>query len=322
MDIISIDKENFSIIEPLLKKYKYNDFRRYRRVMKEELYQYIKLEFLQLISSDTNCIICLLDKSKVIGVVSLSFLNWDSGHFNTKMAKIDYLISEEDFNKALFLKGKLLNEVVKICKKDNIVHLSCRVDTEDMSTIYALQKHGFRIMDTLVTRTYDKFRTSIPDIRLIYQARDMKDKDIKKLIKIAQVSFKNDRFHLDPFFDKKKSDELYAKWIENSFRNKEKIFVSVDRYDNPVGFLTYKLNKNFKAASRLLIMGKGLMTVSTKAKGALISLMRATFEDVDKFYDYVEYDTRLNNYEVLRICNYFNLEPVRAKYTFHKYLEL
>ena len=234
---------------------------------------------------------------------------------------VDFILSKQVTYDALLIKKKLLSELLKTCKRIKVTHLSYRVDIEDISSMHALQAHGFQIIDTLVTKTYSKVKTNLPQIRSLYKIRSVKNKDLKRLMDIAQRSFSNDRFHLDPVFENKKSDSVFSQWIKDSYRKKYKIFVAVDRHDNAVGFLTYKLNLNLKNTTGLLIMGQGLMAVSRNAKGALISLMKSTFNDVQKQYDYVEYDTRLTNYEVLKICDYFNLEFIRAKYTFHKSLK-
>jgi len=322
MQVINITKNNCSLIEPLLKGYEYNDFRRYAGVSIDGLNRYMKLAFFELLDGNKkNRIICLIDKGEAIGFATINFLKFDSEIFGLPMAKISYIIiKKEEPRVALLIRERLLKEAIIVCRQKKIAHISCRVDTEDMRSAHALERSGFRIMDVLVTLAYARLRSRRFNTRLIYKIGEVRKKDVTKLMKLAAVSFQNDRFHLDCSLDAYKADMLYAQWIKNSYIGKEKIFVAIDTKDNPVGFLTYKINRNFQLATGRKVMGQGLMAVDKNAKGALISLMKATFTEDSRVYDYVEYDTRLNNPEVIRACNYFGLRMVRAKYTFHKSL--
>ena len=160
MEFINITEDNFYLIEPLLRAYKYSDFRRYRQISKKELYEYIRLIFLQLANSRESRVVCLLERGKSLGVISVSFLNWDSQRFGMRLARIDYIISEGAYDMSLFLKEKLLRKSFEICKTIKVTHLSCRVDIEDISCAHVLQTHGFKIMDTIITVTYNKIKTT------------------------------------------------------------------------------------------------------------------------------------------------------------------
>jgi len=323
MQIINVTKNNYPLIEPLLKGYEYNDFRRYAGIPIDSLNHYMKLVFAELLDDNKKTrVICLTDKGEAVGFAAISSMELDSKIFGLPMAKIHYIITgRRGPREAFLIKERLLEEVIALCRQKKIAHISCRVDAEDICSAHVLEESGFRIMDVLVTLAYARLKSRRFNIRPIYKIRDAHRKDVAKLMKLAAVSFQNDRFHLDRGLDACKADALYAQWIKNSYTRKEKIFVAIDTKDNPVGFLTYKVNRNLQLAAGRKVMGQGLMAVAKNAKGALISLMKATFAEDGKIYDYVEYDTRLNNPEVIRACNYFDLRMMRAKYTFHKSLQ-
>lgn len=318
MKIVLFNKNSLRKIENLIMDYQFNDFRAYRALSKDAFKKYLFYRIKNLLEGNNKAIIAE-DGKETVGLVILEFLPWDTKHFRMKMARISYLMANKDYSQALAIKNKLLSSLFELCRKEKIVYLSCRIDINDISSIHALEMNGFRLMDTLVTFAFIKGKHKIPEIKTIYPVRKCRAKDLPHLMEIAEKSFTDDRFHLDPCILKEKADSLYSEWIKNSFEQKETIFVAVSG-NKPRGFLTYKLYKDLAKITGYKIMGRGLMAVEREAKGAIISLMKATFKDVRKNYDCVEYDTRLNNYEVIHICQKLGLDLVRAKYTFHKWL--
>jgi len=319
MEIKLLNKKEIFGINRLLSDYRFNEFRAYRALDKDKLKNYLFYKINNVLK-DKNSKMAIVRKSgEIMGLATLEFLPWDTKHFGIKMAKIGYLMANGDYGQSLDTKNKLLSYLFTLCKKERIVHLSCRIDINDISSIHALEMNGFRLMDTLVTFAFIRNKHKIPNIRTIYPVRKCKKSDIPYLMDIARKSFVDDRFHLDPNIPKEKADSLYSKWVRNSWLRKETIFVAT-RKNQPIGFLTYRLYSDLVKIVNFKIMGQGLMAVKFEAKGALISLMQATFRDVNLHYDCVEYDTRITNYEVLQICQRLGLDFVRAKYTFHKCL--
>lgn len=319
MKIVILNKNDLYKIENLIMDYKFNDFRAYRALNKEELKNYLLHEINNLFKDRNIRIIGLEHKGEIVGIAILESLAWDTKHFGMKMAKIGYMVATGDYHKSRNIKNKLLSNLLEICKKEKIVHLSCRVDMEDISSIHVLETNGFKLMDALVTFSFIRGKHKIPAIRPIYPVKLCRKEDLPYLIEIAKNAFKDSRFHLDPCIPKEKADSLYSEWIKNSFIKRDTIFIAVSG-SKPRGFLTYKLYKDLAKITGYKIMGRGLMAVEKEAKGAIISLMKATFKDVSSKYDCVEYDTRLNNFEVIHICQKFGLDLVRVKYTFHKCL--
>jgi hypothetical protein len=172
-------------------------------------------------------------------------------------------------------------------------------------------------MDTLITYAFIKSKHKAACLKELYKVRKFNKKDLPFLINIAKHAFSKSRFHSDYFLSQTKSSFLYGEWIKTYCLKSEPVFVITKSSGVPAGFLTYKLNRELADVLRFKIMGQGLLAVEPKIKGGLISLMAATFKEADRHYDCVEYDTRLNNYEVTRACRRMGLDLVRAKHAFH-----
>lgn len=324
MNISVLGKEEVERIKDLVFSYEFNDYRAYRMLNKEKLKGYLFNQISTSLQNKSNWALIAEDKKRVIGLAALNFLPWDTRHFGIKMAKIDYLMAVGDYGKAFAIKNRLLTCLLQLCKKDKINHLSCRIDTSDTSGIHALETNNFRLMDTLVTYVFNRHRHKILQIKELYRVRKFKGKDLDKLVALAKASFTKNRFHEDSHILNTRANNLYAEWVKNYCQGKidGKVLVVENKETDGVGFLLYKVNKELAKFTGYRIIGQGLAAVSPKAKGAYLSLIKATIKDTVSFYDYAEFDALIHNYEVIRILQKFNFEITKVTHTFHNWLEI
>ena len=96
--------------------------------------------------------------------------------------------------------------------------VSCRTNSEDLSTIHVLEKEAYRYMDNLVTYTFDLKKTRPERKTHPYWIRPVQRMDGNTLKKIVRDSQFMDRFHNDPHIPREESDRLYETFIENAMR--------------------------------------------------------------------------------------------------------
>lgn len=314
-----LKKDEAQEIKELLSMYKFNDYRAYRMLDKDKLKDLLFNQILDLSRLNKHWLIAAYEGEKIVGLVTLSLLPWDTKHFGFNMAKIDYLIG--DTNQPA-IGEKLLSYLVQVCKNAKIEHLSCRIDADNISGIHALEKKGFRFMDALVTYVFNRHKHKILDIKELCNIKMFKEKDLQVLVNIARAAFSKDRFHLDRRILYAKANNLFGEWIKNCTRGKyaDRVIVA-ERDSQVVGFLTFKLNKELQKFTGYKIAGHGLSAVSPEAKGIYPGLVKAAIQYIALNYDFLEFDTQLNNYEVIKVWQKFGFDFIRVKYTFHNWLK-
>jgi RimJ/RimL family protein N-acetyltransferase len=319
MRVEVISREQLKNINNLVEHYPFNDYR-YYRFPKDKLVEYLRQCIKHSIADDHNHLFVASDKGIVVGMAVLNFLPWDTEHFGFSMAQIRYLMADGDYARAHSIKVRLIAFISSYCKEEGTVHISGRVDAEDISSIHALESSGFKLVDTLVKYVFNCHKHRIYAVKDLCKVRMFKDQDLLILKEIARVAFTKDRFHSDPGFDRKKADELHVKWLEDLCRGEhERIFVA-ERNGRPIGFLAFRLKKELEKLMGCKIGGHGLNAVSFQAKGAYPSLVKALLQDSILHYDYLEFDTQVKNYEVLKVWQRFGFDFKRAQYTFHKWI--
>ncbi len=322
MEITILNKQNAQQASILLDHYEFHDYRGYRFLSENCLRAYLYADFLGALKLKDSLGVIISEHKRLVALAVVVFLPWDTQYFGQKMAKIDYFIAPGDQRRSTLLKADLLSILIKLCKKQGFVHLSCRIDTADLSGVHALEQNGFFLMDTVVTYVFNRHKHRLLKIKNMHKIRLFRKRDLPVLMKIAEQSFSKDRFHQDAHIPIKKSNGLFKEWVKSSCAesNLNKTFV-VQKNKTAVGFLTFALNKELEKLSGYKIAGHGLSAVKPQAKGAYVSLVKAAVKEVILHYDCLEFDTQLNNHEVIRVWQRFGFDCIREKYTFHKWLQ-
>ena len=156
-------------------------------VKREMLGDYI-IEDLSEIVSNEGSVFIAEEAEEVIGLIASKRLDWDSKHFGIETAKISYLLALGDYCKSLNTKQKLVSHLLANCYDKLTLHLSARVNKEDLSSIHALESRTFRLMGVLVTYSLDlrnkKIKGTLPN-----NIRCFEPSDLPSLVEIALECF-------------------------------------------------------------------------------------------------------------------------------------
>lgn len=323
MRIDYLHRDSLGSIKGLLDTYQFNEYRNYRVLRKEAIDSVLLNQIKDLIAEAKGAVVMAREKEKMVGLASLAYLPWDSRIFGFKMAKIAHIISSGPYANALRIKQRLILFLLELCKKKNITQLSCRLDSADISGIHALEALGFKIMDSTVTYIFNRIKHKIPRLKVLYPTRFFRKKDLRFLLKLADNTFLKGRYYKDIYFPRDKVNRLYREWIRSYCLEPDNHRVIVaESKGNIAGFLVYKKNRELKRICKIKVFGSGLSAVSPLAKGAYPVLVKSVVGDVlSSNYDIGEFDTQLDNYEVIRVWQRFGFDFVKSKYTFHKWLK-
>jgi len=323
MKIECLTQKDTEEIKALVASYKFNEYRNYRIIKKNKKEEYLFSQVSGLAANNKEaCVVVAKDGAKIVGLASLIKLPWDSRHFGFNMAKIGHLMVSGDYNKAFSVKKALVSFILQICRKEDIRHVSCRIDTSDFTSLHVLEADDFRIMDTMVTYIFNRFKHRLPCLKKLYDVRLFRQEDLSSLLEIAYNRLLYGRFYNDVHLPRQKTEKMYMEWIKNycSDLEQNRVFV-IEKKNRVSGFLLYKKNMELERSCGIKIIGSGLSVVSPDAKGGYPALVMATAEDVISLsYDISEYDTQLNNYESIKVMQGFGLDYVKSRYTLHKWL--
>jgi len=176
-----------------------------------------------------------------LGLVELEPLEFDSRALVRPAARLNWLLAAGDYLAAVERKGQLLDWALEEARRRGIEHLTSRAAADDLSSLHALQSRGFEILDGMATFSRAPAPAPEPEANG-WRARAAGAADLAELRRIAESSFRHDRYHADPAIESRLADRLHGEWVENSLRGFADAVLVVEDQDGLAGFTTLKID--------------------------------------------------------------------------------
>lgn len=260
---------------------------------------------------------------QIVGECAFLVSDWDSRLFGFKYGTVKYLPAEGRHRESLAVKKKMVRFLLEWCRQKKIDFLHFRVDTADMSTIHSLEDNGFRFIASVVRYAVEssnlrRMQRSSPCVGL-FQSRDLEQ--VKRL---GSSVFSDNRFSLDPRFEKEMVQKLYEKWVENSCSGKVQDKVFVYRQGEEIaGFTTCGLRKEDSAVFGKRIGAIDLVGVDPRfqGRGIAVKMVNSAVEWLEKNSDVVEAIMAAQNKPMIRILERFGFSWRVSQTDWHRWIE-
>jgi ribosomal protein S18 acetylase RimI-like enzyme len=322
LDICEVGFNSVSQLKPFFEQFEYLPFREYS--VETNLSANLVMDGISdSISTGGFCLVAK-EEDEIVGLVSLKKLDWDTRLFGFPIARIGYLLSKKNYGDPFVVKQKLISSLVNRCCKNLLLHVSVRVNKEDLTSIHALESKSFRLMDVLVTYSFDFRKHSTANLVIPNQIRRYKSDEIVELSEIARECFADytvatDRFHADSTLPKEKSDLLYIKWLVDSSQDPLSEILVAEIDGKPVGFNICNIGKKTAKQLGFRLGNIALTAVKPSERGRSIatSLLSASLIWFADKVDIVETGGQVSNYAIQRAWVRVGFKITRSQCTLH-----
>lgn len=205
-------------------------------------------------------------------------------------------------------------------RAEGVVFIIVRCAATDFETVHALERSGFRLMDTLVYWARDLCKTPLPLAGGEATIRLARPDEAEQVAALARDAFRGyfGHYHADNRLDRAAADETYASWAERSVRGEAADAVLVAELGNMLaGFATLRLNSEDE--------GEGvLFGVSPQAqrRGIYQAFIGSGLEwCAEQGASRMVLSTQLVNVAVQKVWARAGFELSHAYYTFHGWLD-
>ena len=305
----------------LFAAYPYGDLRRYRLVNREKQAAYL-LHKLPGCARDGRVLVAE-EGGRIRAIAALRPLPWDSGIFGIAMGHIPLFVHPGAGRGDRSSIGALIEAILAACRADGIVHLNVRADADDLALVHCLEGAGFYLVDTIVTYIFIPRRQELGHGKYLFKTRLYAPEDHDAVLAVADEAYKGfiGRYHADPRLPREAADRLYRAWAERLLDGgvAETIIVA-ERKGKVVGFLGYRLKQDLLEATGVRCVGGGLGGCTQEGFGAYAAIIEEAMREGMHRYDMQDFETQINNVNIVRIYQKLNFEYARAKYTFHAWL--
>ncbi len=292
-------------------------------VKRDSIAKYL-IEELQNVTYHGGLVLIAQEQEEIVGLISLERSAWDSEHFGTNISKIAHFLAHGCYLESLSIKKKLISSLLAQCQRRLLLHITARVYKEDLSSIHALESNAFRLMDVLVTYSFEFKKEKKIDKETQFRIRLFDSDDLPELEQIAKECFEHapiatDRFHADPSLPKEKSGELYVRWLADSAKDASAKILVAEVDGKPIGFNICNVNKSLieKLGLRLGTIALTAVKPSERGKLVAVSLLNASLSWFADKVDIVETGGQVSNYAIQRAWNKTGFKIVKSQCTFH-----
>ncbi len=187
--------------------------------------------------------------------------------------------------------------------------ITARVPGPDAGTIGALERAGFRRIETLITFERALNDSDTPEAGDV--VRQARPDDAAACIEIGRSAFHTDRFHADPRIPKAAADALKARWVANDLNGRaDAAFVALAE-GRPAGF-NLCLKRQSVAVIDLIAVDQ-----ARRGRGLGAALVAASLAHYAKSARTMQVGTQANNAASIALYRRFGFAPIAEAVTLH-----
>lgn len=292
-DIVAADFSSLQI---------FSRFRRHPGFSAADQLTIFRHELTEALDQGGACRALFLD-GRIVAVLSVRQLNWDSEHFGLPMARMQ--IAAADAVPVDAIAELVGNAAVQF--RQHARHYSLEVDIDDYSCLNGALTAGFQVMDLKRTYCAQRLREDIDFIRLSSRVRPFREEDrdaVRALV--AQVDFVS-RFSRDNTLDGERSRALYQRWFESLLKEGESSVIALvfQRAGKVAACgVIEETDLSRYGVSRRLFSG-GLYASGSSGAGGYIPVMHALTTEAARRHGIVDTTVSLNNTAPCRVLESF-----------------
>ena len=321
---------NFSKIEPILATSPFKPFRYAAKGVEREMDQFWFNRISNSLHAESSQFIEMNYGDQLDGFIVINDLLWDSNIFKTRMASISEFVLDSNCSRKELVAGELVEKAIISAKNDGYKFLLCKVYTDDLVTIHALERTGFLLVDTLLDYYVDFRKTPFNKIPEQNPAEDTiirfaRLEDGNELTELAKASFVNHygRYHSDPRIPRNLATQVYVEWMHSCLRGYADYFVLAEIEGKIAGLSIWKKTSDLEKTIPVRINHYSIGAIHPDYFGKkLFSLL--TYEGMkllNQESDIIEGPTHINNYGVQRGYTRLGWQIGDARHSFHKWLD-
>jgi hypothetical protein len=246
------------------------------------------------------------------------------------MGRLSFICAVGEYGAKRSAYGGLIEAALEGCRELSLIHLSCKIPTDDVALVHALEQAGFLMMDTMVQHAWDFQARPLPPVAALdgVSTRPFIESDLEPMRLLAADAFTDtrvikSRYTSDPRLPLEKTARMYAEWFTRSARGDfADVVIIVERAGIPIGFSIAKTEHAQNVALGVVFVTHTIgAVVPSERKGGVNTLaMNAANQAVKDRARHATLLTEVGNFGIHRACYNNGARIATAFYSFHKWL--
>lgn len=232
------------------------------------------------------------------------FLDWDTSYFGVNSGRVT-------LNEPIGIKEwEKLSEVLQ----ENDFNVIDNVNNDSSNNFYISKLPGAFVTDINFQFTKE-INDNIEQVKKFNISIQNKLPFNNEILEISKNSYKHSRFFNDPYLNKDKAKDVYGHWVQSSFLNENKYFITCYLDLKVTGYILFSIDDKSNAAVIELISVKEGMNNKSIGKEMMLYLEKYIYTN-HKHIQYIKVGTQSNNINAINfyVRNGFRVKEIRSVY--------
>lgn len=286
-------------------------------------------EITQSLADETSIGFASMAASSVNGVIIYNDSPWDSKITGRSIGTITHLAVIRDDRANTEILHALIDKLLPSLVKRGTQCVVCKVQSDELATVHALEQRGFLLMDTLMDFVFDFSRTPLEKINLPQRDQDLKirraaPQDLSDLMAINEKAFGAyfGRYHADPKLPTGAATKIYSEWVRSAFEGWADWILVAEVDDKIAGYGLWRKPLEIETKNSLRLAHYDLAAIDPefRGRGLWTALMLDGMRIAREFAQYIIGPVHVTNYPVQHSLQKFDWRSSGARHSFHRWL--
>ena len=287
-------------------------------------------EISQSLAKESSIAFVSIVSGTINGFIVYNDSPWDSEIAGRRMGTVEHIAVVVGDDSGTETLRQLLDELTRSLADRGTQCVVCKVHSNELPTIHALEQRGFLLMDTLLDFVFDFSRTTIEEIHPPrrheqLKIRRAKPADLSALMAINEKAFTGyfGRYHADPQMPPGAATKIYAQWVRSAFQGWADWILVAEVDGRIAGYGLWRKPLEIEAKNSLSVAHYDLAAIDPGllGRGLWTALMFDGMGIARNYAQYLVGPVHVCNYPVQHTLQKLGWRISGARHSFHKWLD-
>jgi GNAT superfamily N-acetyltransferase len=254
---------------------------------------------------------------------------WDSEITGRRIGTVEHIAVAAGDDSGGEILQELLDELTRRLTDRETQCVVCKVHSNELLAIHALEQRGFLLMDSLLDFVFDFSRTPIEEINPPRRDKQLKIRrakpaDLSALMAINEKAFTGyfGRYHADPQMPPGTATKIYAQWVRSAFQGWADWILVAEVDGRIAGYGLWRKPLEIEARNSLSVAHYDLAAIDPEflGRGLWTALMFDGMGIARNYAQYLVGPVHVCNYPVQHTLQKLGWRISSARHSFHKWL--
>jgi ribosomal protein S18 acetylase RimI-like enzyme len=286
-------------------------------------------EITQSLANESSIAFVSIVSGTINGFIVYNDSPWDSEITGRRIGTVEHIAVAVGNDSGTEVLQELLDELTRSLADHETQCVVCKVHSNELPTIHALEQRGFLLMDSLLDFVFDFSRTPIEEINPPRRDKQLtirraKPADLPALMAINERAFIGyfGRYHADPQMPPGTATKIYAQWVRSAFQGWADWILVAEVAGRIVGYGLWRKPLEIEAKNSFSVAHYDLAAIDPEflGRGLWTALMFDGMSIARNYAQYLVGPVHVCNYPVQHTLQKLGWRISSARHSFHKWL--